>query len=179
MPKNTDLAWFGGGLVGGLLLGKLARHKIVVNDDRPIIVVSGGSLHADHAEKWKHRDTPSNPKRWTTKQDNGKKVRLYIVDIASPNRFPTFAAETVQIKYLDGRNQIQTFTFSREGARLEPLLEATDGLELDAQDDRRLNYNDTGGRITSLKLDDRFEVATFNQEEQVKVLLYMTDFERT
>lgn len=156
MPDKSELDWFLGGVVGGVVGGGVvgwALGRKPRDDDRPVIVVSGGSLTIEHKKKWKKHGT--NDKDWRTAQANGRDINGFAVEITDPMTPYGYSGTTVSVVF-DASGVSTTFHFSvhEDNNKLVPLLEATDNLALQLPDEEVLLFN-SSGQIKKLQVNGR------------------------
>jgi hypothetical protein len=182
MPDKEKLGLFLGGLAGGAIGVALIKKHLRDDEDRPVIVVSGGSIKIEHEEdekekdkkKWKkHDETNPSDRRWKPDHDNGRSVNIYVIEINVPGGHPRYAGDTVRFYFTPkvGIETTVTLTRELEGSKYVPLLDPSSRLDL--RDERRLLILDVPGHISKLEIDNR-QVATFpaGTEQAIKIKMW-------
>ena len=149
MPDKEKVGLFLGGLAGGAIGVALIKKHLRDDEDRPVIVVSGGSLKIEHVSTWKKHG--SGKKEWESAQGNAKSVAIYAVKISIPGGHSfLYAAHTVEVRFDNGSH---TTTFSRHqiGNKHVPLVVSTTDLEL-TNSDQTLEFKGGTG-ITEVELE--------------------------
>jgi hypothetical protein len=105
-------------------------------DDRPPIVVSEGSIKFKHDKEWEDHGT-ANPRKWKSKQQNGKPVKSFDVEVTGLH---TTACSTklngklAVFDFIDENGDERTFVLflDRDTAnKLHPVIESTEQLTVD------------------------------------------------
>jgi hypothetical protein len=143
------------GFAGGFAAGYATRGARLADDDRPPIIVRGGSLHFENTTKkrpgkhWKQVNS-SNKKEWELDDSNGKKVdffHVFFVPSAVSTCIPTEAEEVVVDFDSDGNGAAdRKYTIKLVNNR--PVLIGTHDLELDT--DRTKLIASLEGKIISV-----------------------------
>lgn len=165
MPDKNEVLCFLGGVVGGVVLTKLIHP--LAEDDRPVIVVSGGSIKFSHDKKWKKHD--NSLRAWQLDADRPSLTK-FIVQITDPALSGAHDAfNEVEIDFVsDVGVLLATFKIARHEQtspnKIVPVLRSPEDLELSISK-KSLKY-DKDGHIGSVRA-DTVEVATAPQELRV------------
>jgi hypothetical protein len=156
----------GGAVIGGIVGYFLASHELA-DEDRPPILVQGGSLvftsgggegcggtqqkkAKNNAKPWKKKQGED---RWQPKHQNGRPTKWFIVEVESgdPACPSILVAETIEITY-EGRSFTLASSpeFNASGKKVPTL--AGPGLAPDGHPDSPVLVHDKGGHGTISKV---------------------------
>jgi len=167
MPdKKDEVLCFLGGVASGVVLTKLFH---TLDDDRPVIVVSGGSIKFKHEKKWKKHD--NSLRAWQLDADRPSLTR-FTVQITDPELSGVHDGVTeVAIDFVSNADVLlATFKIVRHELtsppKFVPVLRSPEDLDLSFSK-KTLEY-DADGHISSVRVDG-VQVATAPKELKVWV----------
>ena len=124
MPDKNEVLCFLGGVVGGVVVTKLIHP--LEDEDRPVIVVSGGSLVVEHEKGWRPRG-PDSRRKWLTNHPNGKHVDLFVLELITVAAAPPYAGSEVRITFNDSAGTTAlNLVLIRQGNKSVPMLDYED-----------------------------------------------------
>ena len=157
---NTEKAVVGAGVVAALVIGYAISNKLADDDDRPPIIVKGGSLYFDNTspkrpgKPWKQVNQASK-KEWELDHNNGKPVSFFALYFPNTNCAPVEVEEAVVNFDHDGDATTTpkqfTIKIAATGKR-RPIVASPDDMEKDTSDATRLIGAASGGQIASVSV---------------------------
>jgi len=155
MPDKNEVLCFLGGVASGVVLTKLIHP--MAEDDRPVIVVSGGSITAHHEKKWKRHGADNRV--WEVDYNRGG-MTIYVVKVTKPTGHNAMVGVNVTFVYQPevGIQTTLTFGIETDSSGVQaPFLRSTSDLR--PRDLRKKVAIESDGRISSVQVQGHASIA--------------------
>ena len=147
--------------IGAALVGAIAfaiyDYLLDAEEDRPVIIVHGGSVHFEQSVDWepdssdKKKAYPNQPKAWNVKRFE---VTFHTDDIKNGTcpQVPLLAdrVEFTHKPPLISTVETVSISVGNHGGKKTPAIEAPADLTIDAKDPKKMTHGASGGSITAV-----------------------------